>query len=709
MMWCRAPTLTSLALIAAAAAGSGFCAAVTSSSVSLLFQNSLNWTSNQIEHPSLLLLEAPVTQAAASSACASLSEQLVDLSSIDASSHSDFQDSLKYQIYLGTVSSSSYVWVATPSSGSHQSSSSLCTAAQAGSLKTAQVSCSQKLPALCTNSAPYSISTDSDNSAKWQISTQSQGKTFTGYRDYTSFRFLGIRYANPPPRWEYSTVYSGSQKAFNATTFGSHCTQGGDTDSSEDCLFLNIFTPYLPASGSKDKLKPVMFWIHGGGYTNGYNADPTFDGGAIASRGDVVLVSINYRLGALGFLALDDGVINGNYGFSDQITALKWIKQNVAAFGGDPNRVTIFGQSAGAGSVRVLLGSPKAAGLFQGAIAQSNLGGSAYATTYSEYLTIPEEAALCANNIISETNCANSDPAAVRACLKAVPAATLVTLADSARYPVVDGIYITSDRLPLKGDTSSVNKVPTMWGWMQYDGAPFVSYPAANVTVAADLVSQGLMNSSVATALVQSGLFPTPNTGNATLDVFNVTARVATDAEFRCLDQATAVAAAKNGVFPETFVYEFGRSYQTPGWSPNFPTCEAPANAQYPAGDPYLPYFQCHSGELYYVFGTLGQVPLPFRDAEDLAFTQYISDTWVAFARNYNPNVDVAWLQARGVAYAATISQAAKSGKWEAVSSSSGNNKGTPLRFLDGVSTKSIGWKEVEQCSFLGYPLTYYE
>jgi carboxylesterase type B len=117
-----------------------------------------------------------------------------------------------------------------------------------------------------------------------------------------------------------------------------------------------------------------MFWIHGGAFTSGTGNDPTFDGGSFASREDVVMVAINYRLTTLGFLALEDGVTKGNYGFADQVNALEWVRKNIQDFGGDPNRITIFGQSAGAASVRAMLASPQSNGKFAAAIPQSNLG-----------------------------------------------------------------------------------------------------------------------------------------------------------------------------------------------------------------------------------------------------------------------------------------------------------------------------------------------
>ena len=139
---------------------------------------------------------------------------------------------------------------------------------------------------------------------------------------------------------------------------------------SEDCLYLNIWT-----SGLDDGRRPVMVWIHGGGLTSGSGSSPAYDGAPLASRGDVVIVTINYRLGALGYLpdpvlaAADEA--EGNYGFHDMVAALQWVRDEISAFGGDPSNVTIFGESAGGVSVAILLGSPLAEGLFQRAIMQS--------------------------------------------------------------------------------------------------------------------------------------------------------------------------------------------------------------------------------------------------------------------------------------------------------------------------------------------------
>lgn len=141
----------------------------------------------------------------------------------------------------------------------------------------------------------------------------------------------------------------------------------------EDCLYLNVFTP-----AADQQRRPVLFWIHGGGFTHGTAAEPLYDGGPLAERGDVLVVTINYRLGALGYLYLLDHLpsagLSANVGQLDQIAGLKWVRDNIAAFGGDPGNVTIFGESAGAAAVGSLLAMPAAQGLFHKAILQSGTG-----------------------------------------------------------------------------------------------------------------------------------------------------------------------------------------------------------------------------------------------------------------------------------------------------------------------------------------------
>jgi len=187
-------------------------------------------------------------------------------------------------------------------------------------------------------------------------------------------RFLGIPFAAPPVgelRWRAPQPPASWTGVRAAQAYAPSCPQPPSVlpgmavrEQDEDCLYLNVFTPR--ADGAK---RPVLFWIHGGGFTGGGAAQALYDGGALAERGDVVVVTINYRLGALGYLHLPGA--DANVGQLDQIAALRWTAANVAAFGGDPSQVTIFGESAGGMAVATLLGMPGARGLFRAAIPQS--------------------------------------------------------------------------------------------------------------------------------------------------------------------------------------------------------------------------------------------------------------------------------------------------------------------------------------------------
>ena len=197
--------------------------------------------------------------------------------------------------------------------------------------------------------------------------------------------FRGVPYAEAPVgdnRWRAPVAKAAWDGARPATTFGPACWQRltpassiytrGDLGRDEDCLYLNVWTAAEQATDAR----PVMVWFHGGGHTGGWGSAKIFDGAALAEQ-DVVLVTINYRLGPFGFLAHpaltaeSPHAASGNYGLLDKVAALEWVRDNIAAFGGDPGNVTIFGQSAGSWSVCYLMASPLAAGLFHKAIGHS--------------------------------------------------------------------------------------------------------------------------------------------------------------------------------------------------------------------------------------------------------------------------------------------------------------------------------------------------
>jgi para-nitrobenzyl esterase len=187
------------------------------------------------------------------------------------------------------------------------------------------------------------------------------------------FVWKGIPYAKPPLgrlRFHAPKTPEAWDGIRDATQFGPISPQpsdqimeflGNKTDNAnEDCLYLNIWSP-----GADEKLRPVMVWIHGGAFKDGSGSSAAYNGTSFAEHGDVVVVTINYRLGVLGFLHLaeiggEEYATSGNNGILDQVAALKWVQENIARFGGDPNRITLFGESAGAMSIGVLLALPAA-------------------------------------------------------------------------------------------------------------------------------------------------------------------------------------------------------------------------------------------------------------------------------------------------------------------------------------------------------------
>lgn len=206
--------------------------------------------------------------------------------------------------------------------------------------------------------------------------------------------FRGVPYAQPPVgdlRFRRPQEHEPWEGVRDCTRFSAVCPQadlrgmdlygkefydGEEVVMNEDCLYLNIWTP----AGSTEKSGlPVLFWIHGGAFMHGHGSEKEFDGEGFAKKG-VILVTINYRVNAFGFFAHPDleaenaERVSGNYGILDQIFALRWVRENIAAFGGDPEKITIFGQSAGCMSVQTIISSPLSAGMVRGAVLQSGGG-----------------------------------------------------------------------------------------------------------------------------------------------------------------------------------------------------------------------------------------------------------------------------------------------------------------------------------------------
>ena len=287
--------------------------------------------------------------------------------------------------------------------------------------------------------------------------------------------FLGIPYAAPPIgdlRWLPPQPPAGWSGVLDATKAGNQCAQARIRDQgvagSEDCLFLNIYAPDTP-----DKALPVMVWIHGGTFLVGSGSQ--YDGRELAERGHLILVTINYRLGPFGFLVnrsldgADPGQLSGNYGLLDQQAALRWVKDNIEAFGGDPGKVTVAGESAGAISIGLQLVSPGAAGLFERAILESG-----------PFLHLPTlaQARTRGDQFAAKLGCSGA-----AACLRskstaevldAIPASP-VSVGAPIWFPVVDGHLIPSQPADAIA-AGQLNKVPLINGSNRDEGTLFAAF-----------------------------------------------------------------------------------------------------------------------------------------------------------------------------------------------------------------------------------------
>jgi para-nitrobenzyl esterase len=277
--------------------------------------------------------------------------------------------------------------------------------------------------------------------------------------------FLGIPYAAPPVgslRWKPPVLHADWNSPLQATAFGPICAQpsgepfSGPANANEDCLYLNVFAP---AGNLKSKKPlPVMFWIYGGGSQEGESNG--YDGSKLASLGQTIVVSINYRLNIFGFLAhpaLKFNGLIGNYGLLDQQFGLRWVQENIARFGGDPNNITIFGESGGSHDVNAQLLSPLAKGLFQKAIQESG----------APTLPVPlSTATRSAEAFAAATGCNSGADKDIAACLRALPAPTVMKYgipAAGGTPQVADGTILPTDPEAAFRD-GNFNHVPIMNG-----------------------------------------------------------------------------------------------------------------------------------------------------------------------------------------------------------------------------------------------------
>jgi len=426
--------------------------------------------------------------------------------------------------------------------------------------------------------------------------------------------FLGLPYATPPVgnlRWKAPQPPAKWKGIRDATNFGARCAQGHvyddmvfeDSGESEDCLFLNV---YVPAEiKAKNKL-PVMFWIHGGGYTAGTSSEPRHDGGFLPLKG-VVLVTINYRLGVFGFLATTDlakeaNGAAGNYGLLDMVAALEWVKANIGNFGGDPDNVTIFGESAGSFAVSTLMASPVAKGLFQKAIGES---GSGFALR-SDARSL-EEVEKKDDEWVASLGVKSLEE------LRALPTEKLLDAAKGKKLPngyppYVDGKFLTETVEAVYAAGKQAH-VPLLAGWNLDEGAFVATH---NVTVESwkSYVSDHFKDR----AEEFLKLYP----GDSDAQALRSAIDYGGDDFIAFGTWKWIEAQRKTGESP-VYRYRFELA--------------APPNKDYPGG-----LFAFHSDDIVYVFGTLNSRPGAEWRPEDRELSDHMMSYWTNFAKTGDPN-----------------------------------------------------------------------
>ena len=425
-------------------------------------------------------------------------------------------------------------------------------------------------------------------------------------------QFLGIPYAAPPAgalRWRAPQPHAAWSGVRDATTFGSPCPQtaglGNPGSANEDCLFLNV---YAPARADRGDELPVMFWIHGGALVTG--AGSIYGPAQLVARG-VVVVTINYRLGALGFLAhpalsAETGTgASGNYGMMDQVAALRWTQRNIRRFGGDPGNVTIFGESAGGLSVHTQLVSPLARGLFAKAITESG--------AYSMVQATQAQANAAGTRFAAAVGCASQ----TAACLRDVPVATIVANEAGGYTPNIDGVVLTQSIGPALA-SGAFNRVPVIEGTNHDEWRLFVA--AAELASGKPITADGYEAAIQATLRAPAAFAHELATAIYPLSAFGGNPSIAlgaigTDAFFACNGRISVRSASQ---FVRAFQYEFADE-QAPALIPGI---------SFPLG-------ASHAAELQYLFTGVGVSPLsPAQQRLSAAMVGY----WTRFAKTGNPN-----------------------------------------------------------------------
>jgi len=425
--------------------------------------------------------------------------------------------------------------------------------------------------------------------------------------------FLGLPYAAPPVgdlRWKAPQPPANWIGERDATKYGAHCAQNQvfddmvfeDGEGSENCLFLNI---YAPAHATNKSRLPVMFWIHGGGFVGGASSEPRHNGDFLPLKG-VVLITINYRLGVFGFLATQDlaqeaNGASGNYGLLDMVAALQWVKSNIREFGGNPDNVTIFGESAGSAAVSTLMASPLAKGLFQRAIGES---GGALGEGLLDYQ--PASARGQADGEwVAKAGAKNLKD------LRAMPTAVILEAAKTRGMvgfgPDIDGRLLVEPVEETYAEGRQAH-VPLLAGWNRDEG---------NFSIVGGMTAEKFKANAAGMFKERADeflkLYPADNDEQATRSAIDFGS-----------DQFIAFGTWK-------WLEAHRKTGQSPVYRYRFELA-APPSKFHPGS------FAFHSDDIEYVFGTLDTRPGAVWRAEDRKLSEEIMGYWTNFAKNGNPN-----------------------------------------------------------------------
>jgi para-nitrobenzyl esterase len=432
--------------------------------------------------------------------------------------------------------------------------------------------------------------------------------------------YKGIPYAAPPLgplRWRPPAPVAAWSGVRPTQAFGPNSVQGvvwDDIDPyaagvSEDCLYLNVWTPAAPGTSAR---LPTMVWIHGGGFVAGSGAEPRYDGGRLAARG-IVVVTLNHRLNALGFLAHpeltaeSDHRASGAYGLLDLVAALKWVKSNIAAFGGDPDKVTIAGESAGSQAASALMASPLAKGLFAGVIGES---GAMFASPSRAPASL-DEAEAAGLDFMHKVG------AHSLAELRAAPADAILAAAPGVGFrPIVDGWFLPRSPAEIfaAGEHSDV---PLMAGWNKDEGFNFTLAQGEDAKRPYVDLARAISGERTEALLHH---YPDGSPDRA------ASSARALGGDLVIIHPTWAwIEAQKQSGRAEIFRFRFDRAPLTPqGWFGERDTRDAGA---------------FHAGELLYVFDNLYAFSWLIDDA-DRELAKLASSYWVNFVANGDPNGD---------------------------------------------------------------------